>query len=130
MAGLNRDIIWTNDVLDEMEETIAYYDRRNGSDYYSTRLVKTFHQTMERAATFPLSGHATEYPHVRYLIAVPSYSLFYHFSNKAITVLVLWDNRREPSRLAYTLHNLSPQYLCEPEVPYGKPNKPNSEDGK
>lgn len=42
MAGLNRDIIWTNDVLDEMEETIAYYDKRNGSDYYSTRLAKNF----------------------------------------------------------------------------------------
>ncbi|RHR60813.1 type II toxin-antitoxin system RelE/ParE family toxin [Parabacteroides sp. AF17-28] len=130
MAGLNRDIIWTSDVLDEIEETITYYDKRNGSNYYSNRLIKTFHQTMERASLFPLSGHATEYPHVRYLITVPYYSLFYHFNNQAITVLVLWDNRREPSRLTYTLRNLSPQYLCEPEVPYGKQHKPDSGSGK
>lgn len=121
MAGIKRIIIWTDEVLDEIEETIRYYDTRNGSSRYSTLLVKDFDQTMEQAALFPLSGHATEYPHIRYFVVVPNYSLFYHFNDETITVLVLWDNRREPSRLTYTLRNCSPQYLNEPAVPYDKP---------
>lgn len=51
---------------------------------------------------------------------VPYYSLFYHHNEEEITVLVLWDNRRNPERLAYTLRDIDPMYLCEPAVPYGK----------
>ncbi|MCM0718681.1 type II toxin-antitoxin system RelE/ParE family toxin [Parabacteroides sp. W1-Q-101] len=115
-----RTIIWDEEVLQEIEEIADFYDERNGNNRYSNYLLNKFRETIKQAVSFPLSGKATEYPHLRYLIAVPEYSLFYHYSDELITVLVIWDNRRNPERLAYTLRNQDPQYLNEPTVPYGK----------
>lgn len=115
-----RAIIWDEEVLQELEEIADFYDERNGNTRYSSYLLNKFRETIKQAVSFPLSGKATEYPHLRYLIAVPEYSLFYHYSDELITILVLWDNRRNQERLAYTLRNQDPQYLNEPTVPYGK----------
>ena len=115
-----RAIIWDEEVLQELEEIADFYDERNGNTRYRSYLLNKFRETIKQAVSFPLSGKATEYPHLRYLIAVPEYSLFYHYSDELITVLVLWDNRRNLERLAYTLRNQDPQYLNEPTVPYGK----------
>ena len=115
-----RAIIWDEEVLQELEEIADFYDERNGNTRYSSYLLNKFRETIKQAVSFPLSGKATEYPHLRYLIAVPEYSLFYHYSDELITSLVLWDNRRNQERLAYTLRNQDPQYLNEPTVPYEK----------
>lgn len=115
-----RTIIWDEEVLQEIEEIADFYDERNDNNRYSNYLLNKFRETIKQAVSFPLSGKATEYPHLRYIIAAPEYSLFYHYSDELITVLVLWDNRRNPERLAYTLRNQDPQYLNEPTVPYGK----------
>lgn len=115
-----RAIIWDEEVLQELEEIADFYDERNGNTRYSSYLLNKFRETIKQAVSFPLSGKVTEYPHLRYLIAVPEYSLFYHYSDELITVLVLWDNRRNPERLAYTLRNQDPQYLNEPTDPYEK----------
>ena len=115
-----RAIIWDEEVLQELEEIADFYDERNGNTRYRSYLLNKFRETIKQAVSFPLSGKATEYPHLRYLIAVPEYSLFYHYSDELITVLVLWDNRRNPARLAYTLRNQDSQYLNEPTVPYEK----------
>ena len=115
-----RAIIWDEEVLQELEEIAEFYDERNGNTRYSSYLLNKFRETIKQAVSFPLSGKATEYPHLRYLIAVPEYSLFYHYSDELITILVLWDNRRNQERLAYTLRNQDPQYLNEPTVPYEK----------
>lgn len=123
-----RTIIWDEKVLQEMDEIADYYNERNGSPHYSDFLLAKFIDTIERATQFPLSGHRTEYPHIRYLITVPEYSLFYHHNDDLITVLVLWDNRRNPARLAYTLRNQDPQYLNEPTIPYEKLPPTNVKD--
>ena len=115
-----RAIIWDEEVLQELEEIADFYDERNGNTRYSSYLLNKFRETIKQAVSFPLSGKVTEYPHLRYLIADPEYSLFYHYSDELITVLVLWDNRRNQERLAYTLRNQDPQYLNEPTVPYEK----------
>lgn len=112
----SRIIIWDEEVLQEMDEIADYYNERNGNSHYSDFLIAKF----IRAILFPLVGKGTEYPHIRYLIAVPEYSLFYHYRDKQITVLVLWDNRRNPAHLAYTLRNQDPKYLNESTVPYEK----------
>ena len=121
MANHRLNIVWTENARLEIKDIFKFYYQRNGNKHYSKKLKEDFKEATGQGALFPLSGHATEYPHIRYFVVVPNYSLFYHFNDETITVLVLWDNRREPSRLAYTLRNCSPQYLNEPAVPYGKP---------
>lgn len=120
----SRTIIWDEEVLQTIDEIADFYNERNGNSHYSNFLLAKFIETVEQAALFPLSGQGTEYPHIRYLIAIPEYSLFYHHSDKQITVLVLWDNRRNPARLAYTLRNQDPKYLNEPMAPYEKLTAP------
>ena len=59
-------------------------------------------------------------------LVIDDYSVFYHHSDEQITVLVLWDNRRNPARLAYTLRNQDPKYLNEPMAPYGEQTDPTN----
>lgn len=120
MVSSRRNIIWTENAHQEAKAIFEFYNKRNGNSHYSRVQKESFKDAAKQASIFHLSGHATEYPHVRYIVVMPHYSMFYHFNDKTITVLVLWDNRREPSRLAYALRNCAPHYLNEAAVSYGK----------
>ena len=91
-----------------------------GSNRYSHYLKGEIKDTLKLVAAQPMIGYSTEYPHIRQALVIDDYSIFYHHSDELITVLVFWDNRRDPARLAYTLRNQDPQYLNEPTVPYEK----------
>ena len=110
-----------------MENTFGYYDTRNGNSHYSEFLYSQIITSISRVRINPLTGHATEYPHVRYVVVVPNYSIFYHYNDSCITVLVLWDNRRNPVRLAYIFRETEPMYLCEDVEPYMKSNNSDKE---
>ena len=113
-----RQIKWTENPLAEANE--IFYNKRNGNSRYSKFLRKEINETLKLVATQPTIGYPTEYPHIRHALVIPKYSIYYHYSDDLITVLVLWDNRRNPARLAYTLRNQDSQYLNEPTVPYEK----------
>ena len=115
---MEREIEWTEAVLLEMRETFEFYDSRNGTSKYSEFLFQQIIICINRVASNPMTGHRTEYPHVRYVVVVPYYSVFYHYSEDKITVLVLWDNRRNPARLAYIIRDVESIYLCEDTVSY------------
>lgn len=116
---MERKVNWTESFLQEMEETFKFYDCRNGSSQYSRFLYSQILATVKRFVVNPLIGHATEYPKVRYMVIVPNYSVFYHFDETTVTILVLWDNRRNPARMAYIFRNTDTAYLSEEIVPYG-----------
>lgn len=119
-GAMEREVKWVEECIREMEDTFEFYDYRNGTSQYSQSLYSQIIVSVNRVSINPLIGHLTEYPHVRYIVVVPNYSVFYHFGDTSITVLVLWDNRRNPARLTYILRNTSPMYLCEDMAPYGK----------
>ena len=115
-----RRIKWTQNSKLEVNIIINFFNKRNGSNRYSHYLKGEIKDTLKLVAAQPMIGYSTEYPHIRQALVVDDYSIFYHHSDELITVLVFWDNRRDPARLAYTLRNQDPQYLNEPTVPYGK----------
>lgn len=121
-----RRIRWTKGSKLDVSNILEFYKKRNGNSQYGSSLKKEIKDTLKLVAAQPMIGYSTEYPHIRHVLVIPEYSIFYHHSDQAITVLVLWDNRRNPARLAYTLHNQDPQYLNEPIVPYGKPTDPRN----
>ena len=120
MARKRRRIKWAENPLAEANEIFDFYTKRNGNSRYSKSLRKDINETLKLVATQPTIGDPTEYPHIRHALVIPKYSIYYHYSDDLITVLVLWDNRRNPARLAYTLRNQDSQYLNEPTVPYEK----------
>ena len=115
-----RRIKWTQNSKLEVNIIINFFNKRNGSNRYSHYLKGEIKDTLKLVAAQPMIGYSTEYPHIRHALVIPKYSIYYHYSDDLITVLVLWDNRRNPARLAYTLRNQDSQYLNEPTVPYEK----------
>lgn len=115
-----RRIKWTQNSKLDVNIIINFFNKRNGSNRYSHYLKGEIKDTLKLVAAQPMIGYSTEYPHIRQALVIDDYSIFYHHSDELITVLVFWDNRRNPARLAYTLRNQDPQYLNEPTVPYGK----------
>ena len=115
-----RRIKWTQNSKIEVNIIINFFNKRNGSNRYSHYLKGEIKDTLKLVAAQPMIGYSTEYPHIRQALVIDDYSIFYHHSDELITVLVFWDNRRDPARLAYTLRNQDPQYLNEPTVPYEK----------
>ena len=113
-----RRIKWTQNSKLEVNIIINFFNKRNGSNRYSHYLKGEIKDTLKLVAAQPMIGYSTEYPHIRQALVIDDYSIFYHHSDELITVLVFWDNRRDPARLAYTLRNQDPQYLNEPTVPY------------
>ena len=115
-----RRIKWTQNSKLEVNIIINFFNKRNGSNRYSHYLKGEIKDTLKLVAAQAMIGYSTEYPHIRQALVIDDYSIFYHHSDELITVLVFWDNRRDPARLAYTLRNQDPQYLNEPTVPYEK----------
>ena len=115
-----RRIKWTQNSKLEVNIIINFFNKRNGSNRYSHYLKGEIKDTLKLVAAQPMIGYSTEYPHIRQALVIDDYSIFYHHSDELITVLVFWDNRRDPARLAYRLRNQDPQYLNEPTVPYEK----------
>lgn len=115
-----RRIKWTQNSKLEVNIIINFFNKRNGSNRYSHYLKGEIKDTLKLVAAQPMIGYSTEYPHIRQALVIDDYSIFYHHSDELITILVFWDNRRDPARLAYTLRNQDPQYLNEPTVPYEK----------
>ena len=115
-----RRIKWTQNSKLEVNIIINFFNKSNGSNRYSHYLKGEIKDTLKLVAAQPMIGYSTEYPHIRQALVIDDYSIFYHHSDELITVLVFWDNRRDPARLAYTLRNQDPQYLNEPTVPYEK----------
>ncbi len=115
-----RKLVWTQLVRQQMKEAFDYYNKRNDSKTYSRFLKNEFLATMRLVAKNPGIGHKTEYPCVRYKVVVPTYSLFYHYDEDRVTVLVLWDNRRNPQKLDYLLHSADPSRVNEPCEPCPK----------
>ena len=52
------------------------------------------------------------------MVIVPDYSIFYHYTDEVVSILVFWDNRRNPSRLSYIFRDTDPMYLSEPHTSY------------
>ena len=121
-----RRIKWTQNSKLEVNIIINFFNKRNGSNRYSHYLKGEIKDTLTLVSAQPMIGYSTEYPHIRQALVIDDYSIFYHHSDELITVLVFWDKRREPARLAYTLRNQDPQYLKEPTVHYEKDTSPTT----
>lgn len=110
---MEREVKWTEMCLKDMKETFLFYDVRNGNTRYSSSLYQQILSCVGRVSHFPYLGHPTEYPNVRYVVVEPKYSVFYCFDESTLTVLLLWDNRRNPVRLPYLLQRVIPMNLSE-----------------
>ena len=96
-----RKVKWTHTALRERCEIFDYWNRRNKSTRYSHWLRKRLQDMIRQLAEQPSTGALTEEYGI-YRKLVRDYYLFYRFSATEITVISIWDTRRNPESNPYS----------------------------
>ena len=91
-------IDWSETALLEFEETLHYYNIRNNNDLYSKSLHDEITKSEVILLNNPFIGIAIEYTNYRKIL-VSYYSIFYKIQDSKITIVLFWDNRRNPELL-------------------------------
>lgn len=91
-------IKWTKEAKFQFNEILDYWDFRNGSSIYSTKLLVLVDQTIKILLKYPEIGRPTENVRIRMKI-IKDYFLYYSFDNETLTILGVSDMRRDPNYL-------------------------------
>jgi plasmid stabilization system protein ParE len=91
-------INWSETALLEFEETLHYYNIRNGNAFYSKSLHDEVTKSEVRLLNNPFIGIVIENTNYRKIL-LSYYSIFYKIHDSKITIVLFWDNRRSPELL-------------------------------
>lgn len=90
-----REISWTRRALEGKMAIMEYWYQETGTVDYSLKLEALFISTLELLATFPGVGPLfDEKRNIRYAV-IRDYKIYYTFTDMQITVLAIWDTRRD-----------------------------------
>jgi len=95
---LKRKLIWSSRAKIELLEILDFYKKRNGNANYSRKLYARIEELLELCRTHSFIGKRTDFENVRTLI-VDDFLVFYEVSPAEITVLTIWNSKRDPSSL-------------------------------
>lgn len=93
-----RKIVWKVKANAERKAILEYWIDRNKSKKYSIKLNRLFIEATQQLAEFPETGRKTEYHAIRVKV-VRDYLLFYEYDEKQLTILSVWDSRRNKNNL-------------------------------
>lgn len=93
-------INWTENALKEKVEILRYWKNRNKSDLFSKKLNSSFTNAIKCVLTHPSLGRLTEDPEVKNII-VRDYLLYFIETEAAITIVHVWDGRRDPEKMKF-----------------------------
>lgn len=95
-----RQIVWGRFSQQERLQILYYWNNRNKSKAFSTKLNSLFNQGLSLVCKYPHIGKPTNKPNIRIKI-VREYFLVYEIYEDKIVVLRIWDSRRNPKDLLY-----------------------------
>lgn len=90
-----RRIIWSHEAQQERRSILYYWEERTRSKTFSRKLNRLFNERLNQARQFPEMGLKTDFPSV-YILVIREYLVFYRVTDLTLTVLTLWDGRRNP----------------------------------
>lgn len=96
-----KQIIWSAIAKASKKEILLYWIDRNKSNEFSQHLDQLFENAIEIISEFPLAGKPTSKLDVRIKV-VKKYLIFYKIYEKHISILLIWDGRRNPKDLEWT----------------------------
>ncbi|MDR3199294.1 MAG: type II toxin-antitoxin system RelE/ParE family toxin [Planctomycetaceae bacterium] len=93
-----RRLTWSIQVKQEINEIVFFFRKRNGNNMYGKKLQTACLQASKMIARFNEIGTQIrlEKRHVRYVIVEGTYQLFYEITENQITIIKIWDVRRNP----------------------------------
>ena len=93
-----KPVVWYSRAQKSRMEILKYWVERNGTSTYSERLIAMFDKVVSEIAREPSRGNATNFGNVRRRM-VKTYAVYYEELEKSIEILLVWDQRRNPSQL-------------------------------
>ena len=97
---MGRKIIWSDPAKAELRSIRNYWTRRNKSARYSQLLRQEVDVLLFKIAKEPFIGSLTDEANIQKKL-LRDYYIFYEVSDTAITVLKVWDTRRNPGDNPY-----------------------------
>ena len=95
-------IVWTNTAAKARREMLEYWITHNGSKTYSKKLSALFRERVDLIKEQNYLGKPTDISGIRVTL-VSHFSIFYKVDGNDITIVGLWDNRRNPDDLLENL---------------------------
>lgn len=93
-----KKIIWSRQATIALFEILEYWDDRNKSKVYSSKLFRQLQSDAKSILNFPLKGKKIEGRNVRFVVS-GVYLLIYRINKENIEIVELWDGRRNPEDL-------------------------------
>ena len=88
-------IVWSKEALADRIQILDYWYQRLGSKDYPTKLDDTFRNTIQLLSRFPDLGRKLKNQEERFFVK-NAYQIFYLEDDETITILHIWDTRRDP----------------------------------
>ena len=95
MAG---KIIWTEKAKHNLIEILTYWNNRNKSKTFSSKLNTLIQNHLQLVLDFPNIGRETDISNVQVKV-IRSYLLYYEFINEDLHVLTIRHGSRDPKTL-------------------------------
>ncbi len=93
-----RKVVWSPRAKKDRWAILEYWIERNRSVSYSRKLNDLFREATLFISQYPTVGRATDDEKVRLKI-VRDYLIFYEVSDFRVTILTIFDSRRNPEKL-------------------------------
>jgi hypothetical protein len=100
---VERKIVWTKTASQQLEEVVLFWNAHNGNNLFSQKILKATNASAKRLIRFPFSGKLTDFPSVRAIILLKSFTLFYKVMDSKVLILLFWDSRQDPDKIKRVL---------------------------
>ncbi len=95
-------VVWTQTAERLLFEILDYWNNRNKSTNYSSKLLETLWSKTTFLSKNPRAAKTSNIKSVR-ISAMGHFSIVYTFDTKNLTILAFWDNRQDPKKLIQLL---------------------------
>lgn len=96
-----KEIIWSNEILVDIEEILSYWSIHNSSNVFSDKLLSEIYLHVDLIQKIPTIGNVTTIKNIRGKIVLKHFYIFYQETNTAIHLLRFWDGRRNPQSISF-----------------------------
>ena len=82
----------------QLQTILTFYDKRNGSDDYSRRLLCCILEDLQRFAQMPMASSPSTRPDVRFFYKM-GLTIIFRYNTRKLTVLSIRSSARKPLKI-------------------------------
>ena len=79
----------------QLQKILTFYDKRNGSEAYSRRLLQCLMEDLQRLSQMPTASSPSTRPDVRFFHLM-GFTIIFRFNTRKLTVLSIRSSARKP----------------------------------